>query len=502
MKGIKKLIISLLALVMVLGASVTAFAAGNGKIEIGNARKGQEYNAYRVFDFTAADEKMEEGVYTLSAKFAGLENYTYKYKDNGEDKEVKMTSFFTIGDKGILNTEGLKTESDAALFGKAVLAYAKANDIAADATKATEAGTGDDNDAEVVVTLDGLEYGYYVVDSSLGTAVAVNTTHPVAPIKEKNDVPSLDKSITGKSNADKTYEDTTGNNAQIGDIISFEIVVDLKKGGKNYKIVDEMTKGLTFSEIKEVKDSKGNVYPYEVVITYRDDEKKDASGFEMSFAEPAEDATVTVSYTAVVNANAEISDASNVNKAYLEYGNTVTPTVETITKTYPLVLKKVVGNTDTVLAGAKFEVYRQVDGVQVRFTKVSDTEYTVNPNADDETAVTEIVTVATTPITINGLDAATYVLVETEAPTGYNRISDTATIKSGENKEELQHARAVVISESSTVSAPTIETVANFSGSLLPSTGGVGVYVFYILGRILIAAGVAYFVLRRMKNAD
>ena len=65
MKGFKKLIISLLALVMVLGASVTAFAAGNGTIKIGKARNGQTYNAYRVFDFTAADEKMDNGLQSL-----------------------------------------------------------------------------------------------------------------------------------------------------------------------------------------------------------------------------------------------------------------------------------------------------------------------------------------------------------------------------------------------------------------------------------------------------
>ncbi len=494
MKGIKKLIISLLALVMVLGASVTAFAAGEGTIKIGNARNGQIYNAYRVFDFTAADEKMENGVYTLSAKFAGLESYTYKYKEGNEDKSVAMSTFFTVGDKGILNTNGLKSEADAILFGKAVLAYAKANDITSDAHKEAKAGEGAANDAEIELTLEGLEYGYYVLDSSLGSAVAVNTTHPVATLNEKNDVPTLDKKITGKANGNKEVIDTTGNNAQIGDTVYFEVVVELKNGGKNYKIVDEMTSGLTFQGIDSVKDANGNVYPYEVVTTYRDEAKTDASGFEMSFAEPTEDVKVTVSYSAVVNANAEISSATNINKAYLVYGNTVTPTVETKTKTYPFVLKKVIIDTDTILAGAKFEVYRAVDGEQLKFTKVSDTEYKVNPDGD----VTEIVTVETTPITINGLDAAAYVLVETEAPTGYNRI--TSTVKIGDKTYE--HAQQVVVKEDSTVEAPTTEKVENSTGLLLPSTGGVGVYVFYIFGGILIAAGVAYFILRRMKNAD
>ena len=494
MKVIRKLLMGLLVSVMVLGMGLTAFASGEGSIVISNARNGQEYNAYRVFDFVPADTNMTAGVYTLSQKFAGLDKYTYNYTENGTEKSVAMSSFFTIGDQDILDTKGLANSDDAALFGKAVLAFAEANGIKADATKTAEAAKDAAHDAEVSVTMTGLDYGYYVIDSSLGIAVAVETTKPVAKVNEKNDVPSLDKSITGKSNSEQEVIDTTGNNAQIGDIISFEVVVELKKGGTNYKIVDKMTDGLTFGSILSVTDENGSVYPNTLTINYRDAEKKDGSGFEMAFEEPAEDATVTVKYTATVNKNAVISDSANINKAYLEYGNTVTPTVETKTVTYPVVLKKVIADTDTVLAGAKFNIYRAVDGTLVKFTKVSDTEYKVDPDGE----VTEIVTVDKTPLNLNGFDAATYVFVETEAPAGYNLLTTKATI----GDTEYEHAMSVVVSPDSTVTEPTVALIENNSGSILPSTGGSGVYIFYIVGGILVAAGVAFFILRRMKSAE
>ena len=164
MKGIKKLIISLLALVMVMGASMTAFAAGKGSITISNAKKEQVYNAYRVFDYYAADEgtnganMANGGIYKLSNKFAGF----------------KYDSVFSVGDGGILaftdtftavDENGQPTAAAQALvadFGKAVLAYAAEKKIAPDGTN-TQGGS--DATEEAPLTISGLEYGYYVVDS-------------------------------------------------------------------------------------------------------------------------------------------------------------------------------------------------------------------------------------------------------------------------------------------------------------------------------------------------
>ena len=152
MNRIKKLIVGFLVSAMVLGMAITAYAAA-GTITITNAIAGQTYDAYRVFDFVPADEANADagGIYKLAAKFSGLPSYTYS--DDGNS--VAMSSFFTVGDNDILDTSGLASAEEAKVFGKAVLAYAKANGISNDgSTTASEDG---------VATISVSEYGYYVV---------------------------------------------------------------------------------------------------------------------------------------------------------------------------------------------------------------------------------------------------------------------------------------------------------------------------------------------------
>ena len=95
----------------------------------------------------------------------------------------------------------------------------------------------------------------------------------------------------------------------------------------------------------------------------------------------------------------------------------------------------------------------------------------------------EIVTVASEKITVEGVDSKNYELLETEAPLGFNKIDSRI---------------AITILTDNTL----IKEVENFSGSVLPSTGGIGTTIFYILGGILIVAGVAYFIVRRKASAE
>jgi LPXTG-motif cell wall-anchored protein len=476
MKGLKKLLMGLLVSIMVLGMGLTAFAAGNGTITIDNARNGQVYNAYRVFDFAAADQNDMDngGVYTLSTKF----------KDILKDADFAAKNYFTVGDNGILNTAGI-TDENVAQFGKDVLAYAKKNNIAADSTKtAVSEKENAANDEVVKVVLTGLEYGYYVVDSSLGSAIAVDTTSPNAEIREKNSVPSLKKTVTEDST---NTVDLTGNNAQIGDTVTFTIVADLKVGGTNYKIVDRMTEGLTFNKIESVKVGNKD-------YAYSEFQSTD-HGFDMSFAEPTEDVSVVVVYTAVVNKDAKIYDEKNENEAYLVYGNDVeTVHKKTETKTYPLQIKKVAKGKENgeVLPGAVFNLYRKSNNTKVKFTVSEDGyTYTVDPAG----TVEDIVTKEKNNIKINGLDAETYVLVETVAPTGYNLIEGNVTV----GETTYKHAQEVTISIDD---AGTVATVEDSKGLLLPETGGIGTTIFYIFGGMLILAGAAYFLVRRKAQAE
>ena len=496
MKGIKKLIISLLALVMVMGASMTAFAAA-GTITITNAKEGQIYNAYRVFDYVPADEDEDNagngGIYKLASKFSGLE--TYEFTDNG--KTVKMSSFFTVGDNDILDTSGLATENDVKVFAKGVLAYVKASNgtITNDGTTTAAADASEDN----AVTISVSNFGYYIVDSSLGSAVGVDTATPNVTIKEKNSVPELNKEITGATNPATIY-DVTGNGAQIGDTVTFTITAVLKVGGKDYAIVDTLTPGLTLVDVQEsnISFSNGDL-GYTIDNAYVDE--KGNKGFKITFeGEPAADTTATVEYQAVVNKDAVIADAANVNEAFLIYGNgTETTHIKTETKTYPIQIQKF-ANGDAakkVLPGAEFEVYRASDKTQVKFVKISDTEYKVAPNGTENT-VDKIVTVTEKLVTVEGLNAEDYVLVETKAPQGYNLLETSVEL---DENTKYQHAQKVTVSNKSKVGAIQVVEVEDRTGLTLPSTGGIGTTIFYIVGGILIVAGVAYFIVRRKTAA-
>ena len=487
MNRIKKLIVGFLVSAMVLGMAITAYAA-SGTITIGNANAGQTYDAYRVFDFVPADEgnlQDSGGIYKLASKFSGLPSYTY---DN-DGSSVAMSSFFTVGDNDILDTSGLATEDDVKVFGKAVLAYVKANGIANDgSTTASEEG---------VATISVSEYGYYVVDSSLGSAVSVNTTKPDAAITEKNSAPEIKKSVTDATNKSTVYSDNTGNDAQIGDTVEFTIAADLKRGGENYAIVDTLTPGLTLVDVQDSNISFSNgdlAYPIDNAYVDENGNKGVMITFE---GEPKADTTATVVYQAVVNKDAVVASEENINEAFLIYGNgTETTHVTTKTMTYPLQIKKIArgDNSGKVLPGAEFQVIREFDNSVVKLTKVSDTEYKVDP----EGTVEAIVTVTETPVTVEGLNAENYVLVETKAPQGYNLLESSVTV----GGTEYKHAQKVTVSNTSKAGAVQVATVEDGTGLTLPSTGGIGTTIFYIIGGILVVAGIAYFIVRRKADAE
>jgi len=483
MNRIKKLIVGFLVSAMVLGMAITAYAA-SGTITIGNANAGQTYDAYRVFDFVPADEgnlQNSGGIYKLASKFSGLPSYTY---DN-DGSSVAMSSFFTVGDNDILDTSGLTSEDDVKVFGKAVLAYVKANGIANDgSTTATEDG---------VATISVSEYGYYVVDSSLGSAVAVDTTRPDAAITEKNSAPEISKLVKSATNESTVYGDKTGNDAQIGDTVEFTIEAKLKVGGENYAIVDTLTPGLTLVDLQDSNVSfSDSSLGFSIDNAYVDENGN--KGFKITFeGEPKSDTIATVTYQAVVNKDAVIASEENINEAFLIYGNgTETTHVTTKTMTYPLQIKKIARGdaSEKVLPGAEFQVIREFDNSVVKLTKVSDTEYKVDPDG----SVDAIVTVAEAPLTILGLNAENYILEETQAPQGYNLLESTV----GNHK----HAQQVTVATSSNTGAVQTATVEDGTGLTLPHTGGIGTTIFYIIGGILVIAGIAYFIVRRKADAE
>ena len=219
---------------------------------------------------------------------------------------------------------------------------------------------------------------------------------------------------------------------------------------------------------------------------------------------------VTVSYSATVNSNAVIAGTGNPNEIKLSYKNTDNTTGETTpSKTYTYVWKIDVfkytmrDSTETALKDAEFVLYRK-DGDKTYYAKV-DAENKITGWTENQAEASKFTTPDNGKFTITGLDSGTYYLEETKAPAGYNILKDpieiqiqgtvdsstnvgTATVKYGDKLENTAN--------------PDIK-ILNNTGAELPSTGGIGTTVFYVLGGLLVVcAGVLLITKRRMnKNA-
>ena len=148
-------------------------------------------------------------------------------------------------------------------------------------------------------------------------------------------------------------------------------------------------------------------------------------------------------------------------------------------KTYDAQVKKVDATTKAFLAGAGFKLYdAATNGNQIKVAK-DDTGYYVNADADEE-----IMIESADGANIRGLAPGTYYLEETTVPAGYNKLSARV---------------AVTVSKDATAAAEI--TVENNAGSELPSTGGIGTTLFYVVGSVLvIGAAVVLISKRRMAR--
>ena len=482
MKTVKRALALLLALTMLLAmGAVTVLAAGEtGSITIDNAVAGQTYTIYEILYLESYNAA------------AGQEAYSYKATE-------KWTAFINGADvKNVyvkVDEQGYVTwikDADVAEFAALAQKYAADNGIANEGSRKADSAT---------VKFENLGLGYYLVDSSLGTLCSLDTTNPNVTIKEKNAAPTTDKQV--QENSTGSWDKT--NDADIGDTVNFKTTINVIDGSpKNYVLHDTMSEGLTFQpdSVKVSVNNKEIPSGYTLVTA-----SKDGCTFEINFADGTlnPNDVVTVTYSAVLNDKAVIADEGNPNQTHLSYTDTNGATKETKpseTRTYTWeidVFKYTMKDEkETPLADAEFVLYKEVNG-EKQYAQVTDGKLTGWTN--DKTAATIFKTSANGTFTISGLDSGVYYLEETTAPAGYNILKDpirieitysidtntnvgTATVKYGDN------------------STGTIK-VENNTGAELPSTGGVGTTIFYVLGGLLVVcAGVLLITKRRMnKNA-
>ena len=229
------------------------------------------------------------------------------------------------------------------------------------------------------------------------------------------------------------------------------------------------------------------------------------------------DKYILVEYSAVLNSNAAINkdnvtgtNNGNINKVYLTYSNNPrneseagkTPEDTVIVFTYKIEATKVDGETNEALKDVTFRIYKMsgdekwyaqvADGKLNGWVKIANNNCVLTSGEDGK-------------FSLAGLDDGTYFIEEITPLPGYNSIDPVEIQVNGNtnNGQSGNGATSELTDVTFTVGKKTENaiTIVNNAGTTLPSTGGMGTTVFYVVGGGLMAVAVVLLVTKkRMEN--
>ena len=308
------------------GSSYTT-PADKGSITLTNAEDGENYKVYRIFDLLSfsddtpanamtanhGDDRYSYGLLSTSnwANFFDANSkpatsadviwgsdyftidqnhpitigtdanaktyYPVSIKDGGPFDAENPDVVGSVGSVADENTRELALASAAVVqpFARAALDYAldAANNVSADRSQddvtATTEGAATD---KVKIEFPNLPLGYYLVSSSLGSVVSLDTTNKNVTVADKNVVPSIEKEVKLRASENTNRETGTGQYAEpdavwgdntdyeIGDAVTFKTTVTVPKGAHNLKVHDVMEKVLALISTAGNGDDDFKVY--------------------------------------------------------------------------------------------------------------------------------------------------------------------------------------------------------------------------------------------------
>lgn len=486
MKGIKKLLTGILAATMIMGASLTAFAAEDTvSITINNELEdgvdGVKTIDYTYYQFLKAEvrELNQNGAEQTGKAVYYVENETLAnaLADTGlfTSTKAQAADRWYIAAKGTPSADAIVTALNTEDMIKLAI---KTGTFSSNADNKNS--TNDDHTA----TVSDLEPGYYLVLSSLGTKAALQTLGDVT-INEKNE----DTTVTKTDNIDI--------DAMYDHEVEYTITINVPESPAEQpiKVVDTATVGLTLDGTVKVN---GQTYDWATwtkgAETVNAETQK--SEVEYTLEIPTNVVTGNAGGSIVLEYGAQINEKAVVyvdeeNRAYIVYDNNKSAeTIPAKVKTLGIQIIKYTEADGTVkrLSGAEFTLWdAEKNGNPIAVVKetLADGKVRYRVAKEGEQGV-RIVVDDNGEAFVDGLDAdAPYYLQEEVAPAGYTMLDK----------------RVEVIMDTTKTTYQKVE-VENFSGLTLPSTGGIGTTIFYIVGGILIVAGIAYFIVRRKANAQ
>lgn len=507
MKHVKKLFAMLMAVMMLVGLlSVTSFAEDPTTYTITAPANDRTYEVYQIF---TGD---------LSGKV--LSNVKWGQNGTGTVGEAVPAATLTA----VAAISGTDAEKAAALAAYVNLESTAVGTVTNGSTLSVVPGYYLIKDNGPVG--DGEAYSLYIVQVVGPTTIQpkVGETTSDKKVDDKNDSNTNEDAINWQDSAD--YD--------IGDDVPFRLTATITEkyndfGKYQLTFHDKESAGLSFqaNSVKVYVDNSTEdkiittevaSSLYSVVTTGL----TDGCTFEVRFANLKDIAAVQagsvirVEYYSTLNENAKIGAEGNPNTSHITYSNNPnnkqggeegkTPDDTVIVFTYQVDVNKIDGEQKP-LKGATFELYKKVGGDWV---SKGACEAKAVKGEDGETVVSYTAS-------WKGLDDGVYKLSETVTPAGYNTAADIEfTVTAGHVDGDAPYLNTLTVSPNDIfkvvseitgdVSTPTgyiSGDVVNQAGSTLPETGGIGTYIFYAVGGVLVLAAVVLFVTKkRMSNAD
>lgn len=562
MKHTKKALALLMMLVMSLSLlTVTAFAAGTGKIIIENATAGMEYKLYKVFDASYIDGTAG-GTKPVGATYTIKENDPWYSRVSADGSPFTLTEDSANPGTHFVSIAENQQETVATWFQRITISGLTAT--------ATATATGN------TVTFEGLDKGYYYIKSGVGATVTLTHANETRTVIDKNQQPGWgtdpDDDTKPGGKFIKTGANGTGTEygalgtADIGGKLDYKINIFSATNYKGDKMIKEyiiedtespavfmhfntirvwvngteLTKGWV-EGVDETSTTSHPIGSSTTSATSTDDadwyvENADNTDSKFSihinwldgdgnfkFDNNGKPNVIKITYEGVLKSKGVVyGDNGNLNTATLfvvpkdstERAQVGNPSVtQAVTYSGELFKYTTANGAKKPLAGAKFTITRGDGAEPLAFYPSKDyagVYYLANkenwnsehvdhsdPSKEESMKVTTLVTPADGMIIIRGLAGGEYIVTETKAPDGYNKLTASIKmpLKQGSDLPDgvtLTNVKKSLKADGTELPTPIefqnvhVKEIENNKGTVLPETGGIGTTLFITLGALAV----------------